>query len=196
MRLHLVRHGHSKVDPTTPASTWPLDPAADAGIEELRGSGVLPTAASWHSSAEPKALATARRLSPDGNCVVVEGLHEAGRPVDWLGRDEFTAAVRRSFAHPDEAAREGWEPLTEVGVRVATAAGAVINESRQQDATDVVLVGHGTAWTLLVAALTGEAPDLDRWEQMTMPDHCSIDLDRSSVASVWGQWRDGRAEAT
>ena len=28
--------------------------------------------------------------------------------------------------------------------------------------TDVVLVGHGTAWTLLVSELSGTAPDLER----------------------------------
>ena len=35
---------------------------------------------------------------------------------------------------------------------------------------EVVLVGHGTAWTLAVAALTGAAPDLERWRTMAMPD--------------------------
>jgi broad specificity phosphatase PhoE len=37
-------------------------------------------------------------------------------------------------------------------------------------ATDVVLVGHGTAWTLLVADLTGRDPDLTRWASLGMPD--------------------------
>jgi broad specificity phosphatase PhoE len=35
---------------------------------------------------------------------------------------------------------------------------------------DVVLVGHGTAWTVLVAGLTGREPDLGRWESLAMPD--------------------------
>ena len=35
---------------------------------------------------------------------------------------------------------------------------------------DVVLVGHGTAWALLVAELTGQEPDLDRWRSLGMPD--------------------------
>ncbi len=34
----------------------------------------------------------------------------------------------------------------------------------------VVLVGHGTAWTLAAAALTGVAPDLDGWRSSSMPD--------------------------
>ena len=36
--------------------------------------------------------------------------------------------------------------------------------------TDVVLVGHGTAWTCLVSALRGAPPDLDAWESLAMPD--------------------------
>lgn len=43
------------------------------------------------------------------------------------------------------------------------------------DADDVVLVGHGTAWTLLVSHLTGRPPDLDRWESMEMPDVLTVD---------------------
>ena len=39
---------------------------------------------------------------------------------------------------------------------------------------DVVLVGHGTAWTLVVADLTGQPPDLDRWESLAMPDLLTV----------------------
>ena len=39
---------------------------------------------------------------------------------------------------------------------------------------DVVLVGHGTAWTLLVAELTGEPPDLERWRSLGMPDVITV----------------------
>ncbi len=30
--------------------------------------------------------------------------------------------------------------------------------------------GHGTAWTLLKAELTGRPPDLDAWARLRMPD--------------------------
>jgi len=189
MHVHLVRHGLPTIDPATPAASWALDLAADVEIGLLRASGVLPESGRWLSSVEPKALATGRQLSPDRRCGTVEGLHEAGRPADWLSREEFTEAVRRSFAHPQAPARKGWEPLIEVGARVAAAAGAVINDARHAEATDVVLVGHGTAWTLLVSALTGQAPDLDAWEHLSMPDHCCIDVAARSFASPWGRWR-------
>ncbi len=35
---------------------------------------------------------------------------------------------------------------------------------------DVVLVGHGTAWALVVADRTGRPPDLDQWEGFGLPD--------------------------
>jgi broad specificity phosphatase PhoE len=42
-------------------------------------------------------------------------------------------------------------------------------------AEDVVLVGHGTAWTLLVSELSGEPPDLERWARLAMPDVWVVD---------------------
>lgn len=39
---------------------------------------------------------------------------------------------------------------------------------------DVVLVGHGTAWTLLEAELTGRAPDPARRTSLGMPDVITV----------------------
>ena len=70
------------------------------------------------------------------------------------------------------SAVDGWEPLETCRTRVAAAVRRVL-EVHGSD--DVVLVGHGTAWTALVAELTGRAPDLDRWEALAMPDLISLD---------------------
>jgi hypothetical protein len=50
-------------------------------------------------------------------------------------------------------------------------------------------VGHGTAWTLLVAELTSREPDVASWRSMTMPDHFALDLDSCRVISAWGTAR-------
>jgi broad specificity phosphatase PhoE len=50
---------------------------------------------------------------------------------------------------------------------VVAAAAAILDVN---PSGDVVLVGHGTAWTLLRAALSGEPPDLDAWTRLSMPD--------------------------
>ena len=82
----------------------------------------------------------------------------------WI--EDFDAVVRRAFTEPDVPAHPGWEPLARCRDRVGR---AVRNILRVHAGEDVVLVGHGTAWTALVADLTGAAPDLDRWRSLGMP---------------------------
>jgi broad specificity phosphatase PhoE len=50
---------------------------------------------------------------------------------------------------------------------VVEAAAAVL---RGHGTGHVVLVGHGMAWTLLHAVLTGQEPDLDAWARLALPD--------------------------
>ena len=195
MLLHLVRHGRSEPDPTRPASQWGLHPEAAPGVEELAGSGVLPDAdAPWFSSDEPKAVQTAALLGADP--AVLPALREAARPADWMGTDEFLATVRRSMQQPEESPRPGWEPTGVVQARVYAAV-TVDVVPRAAAAGEAVLVGHGTSWTMLVAAVTGRPADIDAWQAMTMPDHCLLDLEIAEDGSPrtgrlvrpWGSWR-------
>jgi len=173
--LFLVRHGRPLVDRSRPAREWALDPAAFDDVWALRESGRLPGRAAWFSSPEPKALATAELLT-DGDVGVVDGLREHVRDgTEWV--EDFDDAVRRAFAVPDAVAVPGWEPLTACRERVVRAVDGIL--TAHQD-TDVVLVGHGTAWTVLAAALTGTEPDLDRWRALEMPDLVVVERLRST----------------
>jgi broad specificity phosphatase PhoE len=170
LTLHLVRHGRPLVDRTRPAHAWELDPAGYDDVWALRGSGRLPARAAWFSSPEPKALATAELLT-DGEVGVVDAFREHVRESpEWI--EDFDDAVRRAFAVPDAVAVPGWEPLNLCRDRVVRSAEGVL--SAHPD-TDVVLVGHGTAWTVLVAELTGRPADLDAWERLAMPDLWVVD---------------------
>ena len=114
-------------------------------------------------------MATAQLLteSPVG---IVDALREQVRETaDWI--DDLEAVVRRAFADPDRPAHGGWEPLAVTRERVVGAVRALLAE---HPSSDLVLVGHGTAWTVLVAALTGEPPDLDRWARLGMPDVIAV----------------------
>ena len=190
MILHLVRHGRPAIESTQPAKLWRLRHDAVDDIHLLREAGVLPPReAMWFSSPEPKAVETAALLHPRA-AQMIEGLREAERGPGWLGAGDFVSAVRRSFATEEVPAAAAWEPVVETRRRVVEAAASAIAQARRaEDGTDVVLVGHGTAWTLLVADLTCSPPDLARWEQMTMPDHCSVDPEAGTILSAWGQWR-------
>ena len=162
MTLHLVRHGRPLVVPGTPAATWDLDPASYDDVWALRDR--LPVRAAWFTSPEPKAVQTAQLLT-DGDVGVVDELREHERSGEWV--DDFEGAVRRAFEHPDRPALDGWEPLDDCRARVVPAVRRILDV---HGAEDVVLVGHGTAWTLAAAELVGEPPDLDRWARLRMPD--------------------------
>ena len=171
--LYLVRHGRVLIDRARPAHQWALDPAHADDVRALRPR--LPEHAAWFSSPEPKALATARLLTDEPIEVVGELREHERNNTEWV--DDFHAVVRRAFEHPEVSAYAGWEPLAETRRRVATAVEGILDQHPDHD---VVLVGHGTAWTLVRAELTGEPPDLDWWMGLSLPD----------VACVAGEGRD------
>lgn len=165
MSLFLVRHGLPSQDWTRVPADWDLDPAGFDDVWALRESGRLPARAVWFCSPEPKAVGTAQLLT-EGDVGVVEDLAEHRR--DTTERiDDFADVVREAFAHPDTAAYAGWEPLRACRDRVVPAVRRILDVHAGED---VVLVGHGTAWTLTVADLTGSGPDLERWATLAMPD--------------------------
>lgn len=176
--LHLVRHGRSLPVPGVPAHEWELDPGGFDDVWALRESGRLPEVAAWFCSPEPKAIGTSQLLT-EGEVGVVDGLREHVRDSgDWL--EDFPAVVRRAFAEPELSAHPGWEPLAACRDRVVRTAAGILGV---HGGGDVVLVGHGTAWTLLAAALTGAAPDLARWERLRMPDVIDVPLPATGAPS-------------
>lgn len=170
---------------------WGLAPDATTGLAALRRSGLLPDDAGWFSSPEPKAVATAAELT-DRPVVRVDDLREAERPATWFDDpDEFLAAVRRSHEAPDEPAVPGWEPASVTRSRVVAAVRALLADA--DPPTELVLVGHGTAWTLLVAELTDRPPDLDAWRRMAMPDLAALEVPADGgPATVVRDWVGGR----
>ena len=165
MALYLVRHGRPAARPGTPPHEWELDPAGFDDVWALRESGRLPARATWFCSPEPKAIGTAQLLT-ESDVGVLDELREHVRMTgDRI--EDFAGTVRRAFDHPDVPAYDGWEPLAACRARVVPAVRRVLDVHAGED---VVLVGHGTAWTVLVAELTGAAPDLERWATLGLPD--------------------------
>lgn len=100
----------------------------------------------------------------DEPVVIVDGLREQIR-YGWL--DDLRSIVDRAFANPSVPALDGWETLDACTARVTTTV-ADIRATHPDD--DLVLVGHGTAWTLLVAEITGTEPNLAALRAMAFPD--------------------------
>jgi len=176
------------IDPAEPPHRWGLDDAGLPAISQLRTSGRLPADARWFSSPEAKALATAMRLT-DSEVVVVDALREHQRAATpWFaGHEEWFELVGNAFTRPDAAAHPGWEPLAATRDRVSRAVRRIIAD---HPSNEIVLVGHGTAWTVLKAELTGEPPDRDGWAALGMPDLWVVDLpavDGSISGTTCGQ---------
>jgi broad specificity phosphatase PhoE len=149
------------LDPAVRSTDWLLDPEHFDDVWTLRDS--LPTEAVWFSSPEVKAQQTAQLLTDDP-VGIVNGLREQVRS-GWL--DDIRSVVDRAFANPSVPALDGWETLDACRVRVATTVAGI--RAAHPD-PDLVLVGHGTAWTVLVAEITGTEPDLDALRAMAFPD--------------------------
>jgi broad specificity phosphatase PhoE len=200
VRLHLIRHGRPVVDPHTSASAWRLADD-DQPFVALAASPGFPRSPRWVSSDEPKAVATARRLRnlldlPDDDLGRTASLREMRRPAVLADEAEFRRAVERSWQNLEEPAAEGWETGATVLERVSAEVVRRCQESASNSSGGVVLVGHGTAWSLLVAAILDRPVDFAAWQRMRMPDWCVLDVDgdmadgRISGALVadWGAW--------
>jgi len=183
LAVHLVRHGRPLVDPSRPPSTWGLDPGHLDGVRALRAGGALPLGARWVSSAEPKARETAAVLTASP-VAVDDGLGEQSRPAGWL--DDYAVRIHRSLVVQEAPAAPGWETAASARARVVEAVQRHAEGAARDGAADLVLVGHGTAWTLLVAAVTGRPVDLYAWERLQLPDTCS--LAGGELVRRWGTW--------
>jgi broad specificity phosphatase PhoE len=165
--LFLVRHGRPVQVRGVAAEHWELEPTGFDDVWALRDR--LPAGAAWYSSPEPKAQQTAQLLT-DGDVGVVDALREHRRGEAWVA--DFQATVERAFAEPMLPAYDGWEPLEECRARVTKAVAGILSAHVGEDA---VLIGHGTAWTVLVSELTGTPPDLARWRDLGFPDLITVD---------------------
>jgi broad specificity phosphatase PhoE len=177
------------IQPGRPASSWPLDLSAGTSeIDRLRR--VLERrapAAAWHSSDEPKAIATAQRLTA-GPVSSRPQLREAHRSDWFVTQEEFRAAVLDAFGRSASPGRPGWEPLDATRMRVSAVVVQLVAQLADDHRSELVLVGHGTAWTLLVSEITGAAPDVAAWMRLRTPDLCTIDLETRTIRHPWGDW--------
>ena len=167
--LILVRHGRPKIDPDTPATSWPLCPEGREAVERLTERLAAYSPQALVSSPEPKAKETAEIIADRLGLEVAldPGLHEHKRQHRTFGTEqEFRQSVAAVFAKPREAVHGG-ETAIEACDRLAkTLAGQI----RQP----LIAVTHGTILSLYLAKRLGcDAHDL--WRSLHMPDAFVLD---------------------
>lgn len=165
-QLILIRHSIPEVRPDAPPSTWHLAPEGVARAKTFAARIDLSRASRIFSSAEPKALETARVLGEAWQLPVeqVTGLHEHERPETRIVPPaQFEANIRALFARPSEIVF-GSESADAARQRFTTAVAGLVERHHG----DVAVVTHGTVMALFVAAHTGRDA-FELWKQQQMP---------------------------
>jgi broad specificity phosphatase PhoE len=183
----LVRHAMSAVDPRVDSRDWGITPAAGEQCLEL--ARCLPAATAIWTSKERKAIETARVLAAELGAPVRidERFGEVLRPGVW---DRDYRAVASEYLAG--ARFEGWELAQDVRERFA--AGIAAAAPAGGGTGDIVVVDHGLALTLFLAA---KGPVIERngnrmrfepvpfWSALTFPDAWRFDPATRSVARIY-----------
>ena len=171
------------VDQSVPSAEWVLSPEGEEAARRLARSLDAPAPVSIHSSAETKAVQTARLLA-EGCGVQAEietDLHEVGGR-SWAD----TAAAYQEMAgrYLRGEAVEGWEQR-------ASAQRRIVAEVRRlaEPGGDAVVVSHGLVLVLLLAWLRGvDAGTLvSHWRAIRFPDLCIVDWEARQILRPFGQ---------
>ena len=180
MILSLVRHAATAADPARDPADWPL---SDSGRAEARRLAFRP---SWRnatrlvSSAEPKAVETARCIVASSGVVLetCSGLNEVKRSSF---RDDYISRVEEFFQFPAKSG-DDWETAKDALARVRAVITSLGNDFAGGHA---VLVGHGMLWALARAWLLGqERVDPKERRAILMPDVSLWELAASGTTLI------------
>jgi broad specificity phosphatase PhoE len=186
--LTLVRHAMSAVERGVASKRWGITEAAREDCLLLSEHLPPSIAPCIYASGERKSLETAQVIAPRKGCDVVvdDGFAEVDRPATWDNDYRALAA-----AYVGGAAHPAWEPAATVHDRFGRAARRA--RGAHADA-DVVVVNHGMALTLYLAAFDpvvvarGEARAFDAvafWRALTFPDAWRLDTASNTVTRVF-----------
>ncbi|MGJ8615484.1 MAG: histidine phosphatase family protein [Sulfitobacter sp.] len=151
-KIRYITHPQVLIHPAQDIQKWSLNEVGHARVTSLAASGALNGAKTVISSAETKAIETARPLAAALGCelTIRDDMHENDRSATgYLPPDAFEAAADQFFAHPTVSHR-GWETAAAAQNRIVT---AFLNALTSVPSGDVVFVGHGAVGTLLYCHL-------------------------------------------
>ncbi|NLX11144.1 MAG: histidine phosphatase family protein [Chloroflexi bacterium] len=172
--LYLIRHPLTRPDPEAPASAWHLTNEGHAQVRALTADSLWRAVTVIYTSREVKTTVVGEAIRAAHGIPhhPIAELGEARRDA-WLGADQFQAAQRDFFAHPDRPAAPDWETAQAAQGRFVAALDALLNRHPPGEA--LAVVSHATVLTLYVAHLRGEPPSYDTWQQLGFMDVMAVD---------------------
>ncbi|WP_298920816.1 histidine phosphatase family protein [uncultured Roseobacter sp.] len=156
--MRYLSHPQVLIEPHKDIDKWSLNELGLQRVHQLAERDVLTGTTRVVSSAETKAVETARPLAAAlGLTVEVRPrMHENDRSATgFLPSDTFEAVADRFFNNPAQSIL-GWETANHAQQRIVDEVNAVLEGPITGD---LLLVGHGAAGTLLYCALSGREID-------------------------------------
>jgi len=169
--LYLVRHAAVTVRPDLPGPLWHLSPEGRVGANALAREPFWASVRGIHTSAEPKAVATAQRLASVNELPI--------RIEPDLREVEGRAWVEGGYSDQVHAylagdAPEGWEPIEDARARVTTSIHGIV---ARHEGLNVGIVSHGIVLTIYLSGALGltSKDAIALWDRIKFPDAAAFD---------------------
>jgi broad specificity phosphatase PhoE len=166
MYIYLVRHAKTVIDPQKNSEYWALDTNATKEIQDLVSANDYDRVDKIISSAERKAVETAKILSKSVGkpFEIIKDINEVKRGGFV---DDYDETVKLFFANPKKSIVE-WETASSALKRTQM---AITHILEKEDSHCVAVVGQGLIFSLLRAHWLGLSKvNFSDWQTMKMPD--------------------------
>lgn len=152
MKLYLITHAHTQVDPTQDAVQWQLSASGAQQAQTLAEQPWWAAVDRIVISSEPKTrLTVAPVLAQRALPVLIDARFDELKRPGWT--DEYAEQVRQAFANPDQPSG-AWEAAAHAQARFLA---AIADLCLAYPTATLALVGHGLTFSLYRAYLRGEA---------------------------------------
>ena len=185
-KLFLISHPDVVINPNQAIDEWVL---SEKGLDRAKA---LMTETFWkdisviHTSTEPKAKTVAEMAARNFNVPIFEKecLVEIDRSsTGFMPYDEFMSTIKGFFRMPNESSR-GWETANAAMKRVSSCVEDIMKKSHEEN---IVLVGHGVAFALLLSYIKGVKPVFNLCQD-GVGFISEVDWEKREIISRWRKY--------
>ncbi|HTE21750.1 MAG TPA: histidine phosphatase family protein [Candidatus Limnocylindria bacterium] len=186
MKIVLVRHAQTNVQPEINSTLWTLSEDGRRAAAKLAGNAIFDGSECIYSSLQPKAIETAGILGAALHTPVLQeaGLTELSSVTSGF-IDDYAGTVHRLYAGEIQNINGG-ETLEQATNRFNHTVGAIA--TKHAGADKIVIVSHANVLSLFTAQYCDKEA-IDLHNAIAMPDVAVLDWNdsNSTFDQLWGQ---------
>lgn len=186
MKIVLIRHSKSLVNPNIPITSWGLSEEGRTLAKKLNSLPQIKTLEVIYSSLQPKALETAALATEDMGIEVKtdNNLTESTSFTNkFVSLKELEENTRKYYAEKTCSINDG-ETFVEAQARLAKALNDIVK--KEQDKETIGIVSHGNILAGFVSQITQVDP-YEIVEKIKQPDVAVFDWDTKQFISGFGE---------